>query len=205
MNEFGWASVLNVNIGTHANAVIHNLLSDHGRVSLEDVLDFSATYIDQESCQVQNNYQLYLCLCKSIDEETKKGMANEGHTYMIAAGNHIYPCGPTYLKLLLSKAEVDTRATASHIHRNLAHLPTYMHQIAKENVTDFNKYVCDNIASLSSRGEASDDLMTNLFDGYLACGDKKSVEYIEYLKDAYNEGADLVPELLMTKAENKYV
>jgi hypothetical protein len=32
------------------------------------------------------------------------------------------PCGVTYLKLLIQKVEVDTRATASHIHRLLTQL-----------------------------------------------------------------------------------
>ena len=79
-----------------------------------------------------------------------------------------------------------------------------MKETANNDVTAFNEHVRDNIMSLSSRGEMSDDLMTNLFDGYLACADKKFIEYIEHMKDAYDEGAELTAETLMTRAETKY-
>ena len=71
-------------------------------------------------------------------------------------------------------------------------------------MTAFNEHVRDNIMSLSLCGEMSDDLMTNLFDGYLACADKKFIEYIACMKDAYDEGAELTSETLMTRAETKY-
>ena len=203
-NEYGWATVLSVNVGDQANPVLRNLITDHGRITLDAVNAHSMTYIAQQNRQAQNNYQLYLCLTKSLDEETKKRMANEHHRYTITAGNQAFQCGASYLKLLLSKAEVDTRATASHIRRNLAHLSTYMKETAQFDVTVFNEYVRDNISTLTSRGETSDDLMTNLFLGYLACSDKKFVEYIERIKDGYDEGSDLTPEALMTKAEVKY-
>ena len=203
-NEYGWATVLSVNVSDQVNPVLRNLISDHGRITLDEVNAHSTTYIAQQNHQVQNNYQLYLCLTKSLDEETKKHMANEHHRYTIIAGNQMFQCGASYLKLLLSKAEVDTQATASHIRRNLAHLSMYMKGTAKFDVTVFNEYVRDNVSTLISHGETSDDLMTNLFLGYLACSDKKFVEYIERNKDAYDEGSDLTPEALMTKAEVKY-
>ena len=93
---------------------------------------------------------------------------------------------------------------ASHICRNLVHLDVFLKETANNNVTAFNEHVCDNIMLLSLRGETSDDLMMNLFDGYLACANKKFVEYIERMKDAYDEGAELTAETLMTHAETKY-
>jgi hypothetical protein len=39
-----------------------------------------------------------------------------------------HPYGVTYLKLLIQKAEVDTRATAAHIRRNLAFYPQEVNQ-----------------------------------------------------------------------------
>ena len=121
------------------------------------------------------------------DEETKKKMANAKTSYTIGAGNNAPLCGATYLKVLLSKAEVDTRATASHIRKNLTKLNEYMRHVAKDNIEEFNEYVRDQVTSLTSRGETTTDLLTNLFEGYLACQDKKFIEYIEKLKDGYEE------------------
>ena len=202
--EYGWEEMLTINTGDQAHPINHQLLEDHGRITQAEVMAHTLTYINQPMRLAQNNYQLYLCLTKSVDAEMKKRMANESEVYTAHVQQVAYFCGVSYLKLLLSKAEVDTQATASHIHRNLAHLDVFMKETANNDVAAFNEHVRDNIMSLSSRGEMSDDLMTNLFDGYLTCADKKFVEYIEHMKNAYDEGAELTAETLMTHAETKY-
>ena len=202
-NTFGWSNVLNVNVGDPAIPEHRNLLSDHGRIALEQCRAHSATCINAQARNAQNNYQLFVCLSGTVDEESKKKMANKKAQFTIGHGVNAVTCGATYLKLLLSKAEVDTRATASHIRKNLANLPDCVKLKAKDNIEVFNECVRDQINSLSSRGEETADLLTNLFQGYLACSDKKFVDYIDKLKDDYEEGADIHYELLMTKAQQK--
>ncbi len=61
---------------------------------------------------------------------------------------------------------------------------------------------------MQSRGEATQDLLVNLFKGYKACKDAEFVEYIKYIKkkeDFYEEGGDVTYEQLMDWALNKQV
>jgi hypothetical protein len=100
---------------------------------------------------------------------TKRLLANEEATY----AQYGPPCGVTYVKLLLQQAEVDTRATASCIRKNLTQLDQYMLREAKNNITKFNNYVNDQRNTLSTRGESSNDIHITLLTGYTACSDRK--------------------------------
>ena len=60
------------------------------------------------------------------------------------------------------------------------------------------------VDGLKSRGKVTQDLLVNLFKGYLACSDNEFVEYIKRKQDKYEEGEDLEPDLLMINAADKY-
>jgi len=204
-----WDDALKVDVN-HAGAGPadeRSLLTDHGRLSLEQCQTYSATYLFTETRKAQDNFQIYMCLSSSIDSETTKTMANESEHFMIQDPNDAdnrEPCGICFLKLLMSKAELDTRALASLVRNRLTELDTYMIQVAKNNIREFNEYVRDELRMLSSRGEETSDIITNLFKGYKACEDEKFVAYIEKLQEEYDDGSDLTKETLMTKAEKKY-
>jgi len=199
--SFGWHDLLNVNIADEDQAeVIKSMTHEHGQCNLEQVHRESTRYINSNTRKRQNNYQLFVCINQSIDDNTKRVLATEESKYHVNG----HPCGISYLKLLLQKAEVDTRATASYIRRNLTQLHTYMQTDAKGDIKKFNQYVNDLMITLSSRGETSSDIIINLFTGYLACSDKKFVEYIEKCQDKYEDGASFTYQELMSKAEKKY-
>jgi hypothetical protein len=96
-----------------------------------------------------------------------------------------------YLKLLIQKAEVDTRATASYIRRNLIKLDHYMVKKVNDNITKFNEDFNDQLNTLATRGETSIDIIINLLNRYLACSDRKFTEYFEKCKDEYEEGTNV--------------
>ena len=56
----------------------------------------------------------------------------------------------------------------------------------------------------ATRGETSSDIIINLLTGYLACSDRKFIEYIEKCKDEYEDGENMTYQSLMRKAERKY-
>ena len=198
---YGWKDLLSIDISTpHQIQAPISLLHTHGRCTLKQVQDDSARYMNSISRKRQNNYQLFVCLNNSVDDQTKRILANEESLYT----SNGPPCGVTYLKLLLQKAEVDTRATASYIRRNLTQLDHYMVNEAKNNITKFNEYVNDQLNTLATRGETSSDIVINLLTGYLACSDRKFTEYIEKWKDEYEEGENVSHQDLMRKAERKY-
>jgi hypothetical protein len=105
----------------------------------------------------------------SVNDHTKRMLVHEEQTYT----SNGHPCGVTYLKLLIQKAEVDTRAKASHICRLLTQLDIYMVKDAKNDITAFNEHVHEQMNALSARGETRNDIIINLLRGYMACSDKK--------------------------------
>ena len=65
----GWdSSIVNLLIITTQEGH-RNLVKDFGRISLEEVAAHCATYIQDETRQAQNQYQLYQCLMNSLTEQ----------------------------------------------------------------------------------------------------------------------------------------
>jgi hypothetical protein len=152
------------------------------------------SYISTNSRFYQNNYQVFVCLKNSVDKNTKRTLANEESVYSISG----QLCGVTFLKLLIQKIEVDTRATASYIQRQLTQLDTYMVKEAKHGAIKFNEYINGQMNTLTFRGKTSSNIIINLFTGYMACSDKKCVEYIDKCKDEYKEGENIIYQLLVS-------
>jgi hypothetical protein len=75
---------------------------------------------------------------------------------------------------------------------------------AKTDISAFNDYVNDQMNTLVTRGETSSDIIVNLIRVYMACTNKKFVEYKEKCKDNYEEGENITYQSLMAKAERKY-
>ena len=72
------------------------------------------------------------------------------------------------------------------------------------NITKFNGYVKQLVMSLSARGQRTEDLLSNLFKGYLAASDKKFIKYIGHKMEKYEEGEEIEPDKLMQLANNKF-
>jgi hypothetical protein len=96
----------------------------------------------------QNDYQLYVCLTRSVDVHTKETMENEQALYYAgsvipanAAVADQYPSGLLYAKVLLTKAQADSQATVTHARSNLISLDQYMASLPDSDVKVFNDYV----------------------------------------------------------------
>jgi hypothetical protein len=115
------------------------------------------------------------------------------------------PSGMLYFKKLMMKAEVDSRAMASHIRDNLGSLDAYMQSTAQSNISDFNNYVQNQMAALSARGETTHDLLNNLFKAYARTDCE---EFRDFIKDARcdwernHQAYD--PEVLMNECQDEY-
>ena len=71
-------------------------------------------------------------------------------------------------------------------------------------IPKFNAYVKHQLQALSARGATTDDLLSNLFKGYLACTDRIFRRYIEKKQELYEEGTHITVNELMLWAKNKY-
>ena len=72
------------------------------------------------------------------------------------------------------------------------------------NITKFNMYVKNLVDQLRARGEYTNDLLINLFKGYLLATDKLFTAYIDKQLEAYKECQDITVDQLMLWARNKY-
>ncbi len=109
---YGWENIINILVDVAVQGgPTHSLLTHYGQVTLQQVKDHAATYINAQTRVAQNNILLYTCLAASISPETKaKAMIfhtdyHEGQTLI----------GAAYLKILIQEANVDTRSTVMHI------------------------------------------------------------------------------------------
>ena len=103
----------------------------------------------------------------------------------------------------MSKAVVNTRATAIHMRENLTSLDAYMGSI-NSNIELFNQHIKENKQGLAAWDERTDNLIINLFKGYAVVEDKDFVVYISKKKDEYDESINIAVDHLMTFVLNKY-
>jgi hypothetical protein len=91
------------------------------------------------------------------------------------------------------------------VRTKLSNLDTYISTIGND-ITKFNGYVQMLVQTLNSRGETTNDLITNLFKGYASCSDQNFVKYIARKQEDYEEGvsSDLTATTLMEQADQKY-
>eukprot|EP00977_Amphora_coffeiformis_P029574 scaffold41624_cov405-Amphora_coffeaeformis.AAC.1 len=113
------------------------------------------------------------------------------------------PAALPLLKIIIREAYIDTQATARILREQLSSLPAKMSEL-KGDITSFNAYVMTTLDQLRARGQTSNDLVSNLFKGYLSCADRTFVNYIEKKQEDYDEGATFTHTELMNLAANKY-
>jgi hypothetical protein len=109
-----------------------------------------------------------MCLTNSVDNSTKRILVNEEQVCKSAGQS----CNITYLKLLILTVEIDTRAATSLIRNLLIRLNSYMIRATKNSIIKLNQDVSYQMTTLASIGKTSNDIITNLFTGYMACADK---------------------------------
>jgi hypothetical protein len=129
--------------------------------------------------------------------------AADYHLPPIVATNGPVPSGPLLLKLIITQAHVDSRATVTHIRTSLTTLDVKKIKL-DSNIETFNVYVKAQIKNLSARGETTNDLLTNLFKGYKVANDVEFANFIRRKENSYEEGEDVNPNNLMADSLTKY-
>lgn len=176
-----------------------SLLTRHGELTMEQVKAHCAAYIDTPTRAAQDSMQVYECLMQSLSKIGREKITVWKEQYYIGEK----PSGALFLKTIIRESHSDTKAQAAHIRHQLSSLDTYMASVGSD-IDKFNIKVRTLIQELKARGETSNDLLINLFKGYKAAADSKFVEYIEKREDEYEDGEEMNPEILMTRAANKY-
>jgi hypothetical protein len=111
-----------------------------------------------------------------------------------------------FLKVIIRESHIDTHATVASIRTKLSNLDEYIVTINSD-ITKFNQYVYLLVNALKARNKTTDDLLINLFKGYLCASDKTFVAYIQRKQEKYEDEEqeeELTPPVLMNAANTKY-
>ena len=99
---------------TQVNGI--GLLMEYGRVTTQDLTQNVNTYIATQTRKAQNSYQMYLCITNSLTEDGRARILTNTNVFTVQD----IPSGPLLLKLLVTRAAIDTRATVTHIRTSLS-------------------------------------------------------------------------------------
>ena len=197
---FGWDAPQSGVLMLQTQHTAINILRNYGEVTLDSIRESEAIHLLTPTRRAQDSVMLFHCLMNSISKEAKTNLTIWESEYMI---NNI-PSGPLFLKIIIRESHIDTNATASAIRLKLSNLDVYMGTI-NDNIPKFNIYVKEQITALAARGQTSDDLLTNLFKGYLAVTDRNFHRYVQEKQERYEEGTvDISVNQLMHLTKVKY-
>ena len=201
-NEFGWddneVGIFEIPDNTSPTG-FKSLLSNYGEFSLQQIQNHENTYINGRNRAAQDTVMLHHALMNSLSPEGKGKVIVWRDSYIL---NNI-PSGLALFKIIIRESHIDSQATAASIRLKLSNLDMYLPTIG-HNVGQFNRYVKRQVQALRSRGEDTQDLLTNLFKAYLVVPDKTFSNYIIKKKDEYDEGATMTADTLMIWAKIKY-
>ena len=208
-NEFGWddevTGILHIpEDHSDVNSPTDYLPEEYGKISQERITSFEKSYLGAQTRAAQDSYMLYHCLLNSLAKEAKAKVQLFQSEYVVMndAGTYI-PSGNLLLKIIVRESHLDTNATTTSIRGKLSSLDRYINTVNND-VTKFNAYVKSLLMALSARGQRTEDLLANLFKGYMAVSDKVFISYISSKMEKYNEGKEIKPEELMQLANNKF-
>ncbi len=201
--EYGWdtdaVGIMSIPDDPQVPTKFKSILESHGEIDIDTTRAFEESYVAGQSRSAQDAAALYRCLMNSISKEGKKKILVWEDQYQVDT----YGSGNLLLKITIRESHLDTNATSASIRKKLTNLNRYLQTIGHD-ITKFNNYVKLLEDGLRSRGEATNDLLINLFKDYVACTDKEFIDYIRRKEDSFKEGAAITPDQLMQYADEKY-
>lgn len=177
-----------------------NMVSDYGRVMMEQVLDYVCTWIAGENRRSQNSKILFDLLTNSLSMEGLQRIQLWRSQYEING----LVSGEAYLKVIIRESYLDSNATVSTLRLNLTNLDEYI-ATNGTNLVAFNTYVQSQVNGLTARGETTNDLVVNLFKGYKVVKDKSFLDYLRTIENAHEDGSTIMDALTrLLKTSNFY-
>ena len=178
---------------------LRDLTLFHGQFSLQHLRLFCTTYINGQNRAAQVNIQIVKCILASL---TLPGFRK---IQVWHADWHIndLPCASLLIKVIIREAFIDTQATTRILREHLSSLPSKLEEF-KGDIDQLNAFVKITQDQLTARGESPNDLLANLFKGYLSSRDANFGRHIEKKQEDYNDDTFFTVDGLMNKASNKF-
>jgi hypothetical protein len=194
---YGWGTIMSV---PDKDDIKRDIIQEYGRITIEECNNYAKEYFKVRQRKAQNSVMLYNFLVNSLTTEAKAELSVQQEKYVV---DNIKD-GLSFLKHLISKAQIDTVATVNVLRTSIARLPTKMVEYAG-NIKDFNLYVRQITNAIAAYGEKCPELLVNVFNAYETVEDEKFQAYIMTKKNSWEDGTTTVDVLkLMSQAENHY-
>lgn len=197
---YNWDALLTVPVDATTS---YHLITHYGMISAEACSTYAADHVGAafETRKTQDSMMLYQFLLNSLTDAAKLTMLSNKDQYYVGTT----PSGVCFLKAIIGRSSINTKAKVSMIRKRIARLADIMKDEFKGNVRNFNIYVADQRDQLLGRGESVPKLLTHLFDAYLnGVPDEEFHRYVELYQNKYDDGEALDAEQLMRDAVNKY-
>jgi hypothetical protein len=185
------------NADPHNNLL--NLLTNHGRFSLDHLREFAQTFVNNQSRAAQMNIQMVKCILASLSLPGFRKV----HTWHTDWHIGDRPAAHLLVKVIIREAYIDTQATTRILREHLSSLPAKLDEL-KGDIDQLNAFVKVTQDQLAARGETSNDLLANLFKGYLSSKDVTFRRYIDKKQEDYDDGTPFTVDGLMNMASNKF-
>jgi hypothetical protein len=197
VRTYNWETIITVPDG---NAVNRNLITNYGQLTLDNVTAHAINYVNQQNRDAQNSMLLYKYLLDSLTEEAKLIMVTMANQYH----HNDLPVGALFLKSIIGRSSIDTKAKVLLLRESVSHLYMKMGEL-RGNVREFNQHVSDLKSALAGRGQDVSELIMHLFKAYEQVPDAQFARYIESIRDRYDADLeDITADQLMHLAVNKY-
>jgi hypothetical protein len=176
-----------------------NLIEAYGAMSLAECRAHAASYIGNPDRTAQDSGMMFMFLQASLTDASNSIILINPADYTV----NNEPSGPCFIKVIIGKATANTIATVNVLRQSISNLVPNMAEL-NSNIKLFKNQVTYLKNMLTSRMEQVPELMMNIFKRYASATDDNFVRYIQNKRDAYEDGATMSVEQLMSAALNKY-
>lgn len=109
---------------------------------------------------------IFNCLHKFVTKEVLASILIEPEHYTFTIADESLKDGPCFLKCIINHTHMNTLANTAKARENLVSLKDYMESLTESNITEFIKYIKNQLETLVAGGETTNELITNLFKSY---------------------------------------
>ena len=177
-----------------------NLITHHGMFEHEHLFNFANSYVNHQSRAAQQNMMIVNCILASLSLPGFRKVQTWHEDWHVPSG---LPAYAPLVKVIIREAYIDTQATTRILREHLSSLPLKLQEFHGD-IDQLNAFVKVTVDQLAARDETTNDLLANLFKGYLSSSDSTFRHYIEKKQEDYDEGIEFNVNTLMALASNKY-
>jgi hypothetical protein len=199
---YGWNGVLNVPpiVIAPAVPVLNHILDSYGTISMAACTAHATAYMTARHQTTQNAAMLYHFLFVSLTLEAR----NEVNVDPISLTVMIIKDVLCFLRIIITKAQLDTIGTLETWCSNLGELPVRLVDLSG-NIIAFHQHVNTLTNALDSYGQTYPELIINLFKAYKQIEDREFSTYIMVTRIGYNANPNAYQSRnLMEGVKNNY-